>query len=94
MSEESNYSVTFSGQLVPGEEPDQVKQRLARLFKSSESAIEKLFTGKSVTIKKDITEEKAITYQKALLKAGAIADVETDEELRAEASAWLESVID
>lgn len=77
MNKESDYKVTFSGHLVPEMNGDEVRRNLARLFKCSEQTIEKLFTGKTVTIKGGLTEQRALAYQQAMQKAGAIAHIKT-----------------
>jgi len=81
MNEESHYKVTFSGHLVSGITPEQAKQNLAQLFKSSAAVIEKLFSGNNVSIKKNITKSQALTYQQAMHKAGAIANIEDMEQV-------------
>ncbi len=76
MSEDSRYNVTFSGHLVPGMQVAEVKQNLVRLFKSTEKAIDKLFSGNIATVKKDLNHKVANTYLRAMKKAGAIAELE------------------
>ena len=73
MKDDNRYKVTFMGQIVAGKNSEQVKQNLAQLFKSSADTIDKLFSGQSMIIKKDISETEAKTYQQAMHKAGAIA---------------------
>ncbi len=75
MNDESRYDVIFRGEILYGVTSGKVKENLTRLFKSPESTIEKLFSGKTIIIKKAITEQKAHTYQQAMQKAGAIAKV-------------------
>ena len=75
MNDESRYDVIFSGEIVSGVTSEKVKENLIRLFKSPESTIDKLFSGRKITIKKAITEQKAHTYQQAMQKAGAIANI-------------------
>ena len=84
MSDENNYKVVFKGEVTNKMTVEQVKENLARLFKASDATIEKLFSGKSMTIKKNMLEQKALSYQKAMSKAGAIThviDVTDDEEI-------------
>jgi len=75
MDSENYYKVTFNGELIFGADRDQVKANLARLFKSSEATIEKLFNGRTMTIKKNISKQQATNYQQAMEKAGAVAQV-------------------
>ncbi|RLA04868.1 MAG: hypothetical protein DRQ47_02565 [Gammaproteobacteria bacterium] len=75
MNEESGYKVTFNGQLASDMNIIEVKQNLSRLFNSSEETIDRMFSGHPMSIKKGLTKEKALSYQKAMLKAGAIANL-------------------
>jgi len=75
MHNESHYKVTFNGQCISDLTTEQVKKNLARLFKSPEQTIEKLFSGKIITIKKGLTKNKALAYQQAMQKAGAISTI-------------------
>ncbi len=75
MNNESLYKVTFNGQCRAGSTPAEVKANLVILFKRDKKSIEKLFSGKQITIMKGLNEQKAITYQKAMHKAGALAKV-------------------
>ncbi|MDQ7050107.1 MAG: hypothetical protein Q9M92_11475 [Enterobacterales bacterium] len=67
------FDVVFRGQLVKSFELEQVKDNLVQLFKSSPEAVDKLFTGKEVSIKKSLDYATAMKYQSALKKAGALA---------------------
>ena len=67
---ESLFDIAFSGQLMPGADPMQVKTNLATLFKTDAARIEALFCARTV-IKKRVDEHTARQYQAALAKAGA-----------------------
>lgn len=69
------YDVLFSGELVAGTAPAEVKRRLAALFKSDAAAIERLFSGQTVVIKKGVDESTAARYREALRQAGAVCEV-------------------
>ena len=73
---EKRFRVMFRGELAPGSEPGEVKAKLAGLFKTDVSKIERLFCGKPVVIKKDLDEPTAEKYRGALEKCGAIALVQ------------------
>ncbi len=81
MNDESRYDVIFRGEIVSGLTSEKVRKNLIRLFKSSESTIEKLFSGKTITIKKAVTEQKAHSYQQAMQKAGAISKIRLVEDI-------------
>jgi len=72
---ESLYEVAFSGQIQEGAELDAVKARIAKMFKANEATIEKLFSGKRIVIKKNLSAETADKYSMAFTKAGAICDL-------------------
>ena len=67
---ESLFDIAFSGQMMPGADPMQVKTNLATLFKTDAARIEALFSTRTV-IKKRVDENTARHYQAVLAKAGA-----------------------
>ncbi len=69
---DNTYAVVFTGQLVEGADPEQVKANFAVLFKVEPERVAPMFTGKPVTIRKGLDEATAGKYQQALLKAGAV----------------------
>jgi uncharacterized protein YdgA (DUF945 family) len=72
---ESLYKVVFSGQIQEGADLEVVKARIAKMFKANEATIERLFSGKRIVIKKDLSAEAADKYSIAFTKAGAICDL-------------------
>ena len=70
---EGKFDVVFRGQVVKNIELTQVKNNLVKLFKSSPEAVERLFGGKEVTIRKGLDYASAMKYQSALKAAGALA---------------------
>ncbi|MDH5484365.1 MAG: hypothetical protein OEY43_03935 [Gammaproteobacteria bacterium] len=72
---EDTFEVAFSGEMLDGTDPEQVKANVARIFKADAAKLEHLFSGKRVVIKKNISEEMATKYQLALKNAGAICEV-------------------
>ncbi len=75
------FDVVFRGQIVKAFELEEVKNNLVKLFKSSPEAVDKLFSGSEVAIKKSLDYTTAMKYQSALKKAGALAlikEVESD----------------
>ena len=69
------YDVIFLGTLQPGADPAQVRENLARLFKTEPARIGHLFSGQPVTIKKGVDAATGRQYVAALAKAGAVADL-------------------
>ena len=50
---DNRFKIVFDGALLPGVESTTAKLNLAELFKSNVEAIEKLFTGRPVALKRD-----------------------------------------
>lgn len=65
------FNVVFSGELVGGADPTQVRANLAKLFKMDAGKVEALFSGKPVVIKKDADQATAMKFRAALRQAGA-----------------------
>ncbi|AMX01893.1 hypothetical protein [Microbulbifer thermotolerans] len=70
-SEQSTFSLIFRGDLVPGFTVADVKANFARLFKAGPGAVEKLFSGRPVAIKKGLSKAQAEQLQATLAKVGA-----------------------
>ena len=70
---DGKFDVVFRGQIVKNAELSEVKDSLVKLFKSSPGAVENLFSGEEVAIKKSLDYSTAMKYQSAIKKAGALA---------------------
>ncbi len=70
---DGKFDVIFRGQIVKGSELNDVKNNLVSLFKSSLNAVEPLFSGADIKIKKSLDYSTAMKYQSALKQAGALA---------------------
>lgn len=75
---ENRFKIVFDGALLPGVEITTAKLNLAELFKSDVTAIERLFSGKPVALKHDLSRADAQTYLDALLKTGIDARIEAE----------------
>ena len=75
-SDVKKYRIIFRGEIEPGLDLDVVKKSLAQLFKTTPERIEKLFSGKQVTLNKDLDELSAQSYVTELQSAGAICVIE------------------
>lgn len=75
---EPRFKIVFDGTLLPGVEPDTAKENLAVLFKTQRDAVERLFSGRPVALKRDLAEADAQKYLLALNKAGLDARIEAD----------------
>ncbi|WP_277374165.1 hypothetical protein [Pseudomonas sp. AA-38] len=71
----SRYEIAFSGQLVPGADPETVKANLARLFQADAQRIAQLFSGRRIVIKNNLDATAAEKYRSTLERAGALVEV-------------------
>lgn len=78
MQEKSLCKVIFSGQIKAGEDFNQVKARLASLFKVDIRAIEKIFRDAPTIIQHQLVEEKALKYKEAVERTGALCRIEKE----------------
>lgn len=72
---QNTYDVSFSGVLAEGADLSQVKNNVAKLFKTDIQKIEVMFSGKRVVIKRNLDQQSALKYQAAMKQVGAICDV-------------------
>lgn len=75
---EPRYKIVFDGALQPGVDITTAKLNLADLFKSDVAAIERLFNGRAVALKRDLSHSDAQTYLQALGKTGIDARIEPE----------------
>ncbi|MFG0723818.1 DUF805 domain-containing protein [Pseudomonas sp. GLN_6] len=75
---QARYKIVFNGELMPDASLEATQENLARLFKSDLTRIHSLFIGKTVDIKRDLSENEADQYLKALQSAGAKVRKEQD----------------
>lgn len=80
---EQRYDLIFRGDIVLGQDLAQVKARLQQLFKADAARIDALFSGRPVTLKRDLDEESAKKYQQVLARAGAEVTLASAGELKA-----------
>ena len=71
------FEVAFSGQVSDGSDLDNVKARVGKMFNADERKLNKLFSGKRVVIKKNISKETADKYLKAFAQVGAVAEAKS-----------------
>jgi len=81
------FDVVFRGQIVKSFEMADVKANLVKLFKSSPEAVERLFSGNEVIIRKDLDYAGAMKYQSALKNSGALALIKEQEVAETEPAA-------
>ena len=69
----AKFKVVFDGQILNGADPDQVRDNLAKIFKTDADKVEHLFVGERKLIRRDVDEATARKFQAAFNRAGAIA---------------------
>lgn len=78
------FKIVFEGSPLPGVDLETAKANLAQLFKSDSLAVEKLFTGRKVALKRNLAPDAAQKYLAALHQAGV--DARLEEEAQVELS--------
>jgi uncharacterized membrane protein YhaH (DUF805 family) len=73
-----HFKIVFEGHLRNGVELETAKLNLAQLFKTDVTAVDRLFRGNPVTVKRGLTHDDAERYLKALNDAGVEARVEPE----------------
>lgn len=72
---DQQYQVVFRGEIAPDTRMEEVKANLAKLFKTDDARIERLFSGKAVVLKKNLQQEDGERYRILIEKAGALCEV-------------------
>ncbi len=73
------YKVIFRGDLAPGASLFDVKRQFQSMFKLDDDRLAKLFSGRPVTILRNLEEGKATQWQALLEKAGALVELRPEE---------------
>lgn len=75
---ETRFKIVFDGTLLPGVDITTAKRNLAALYKSEVAAVERLFNGHPVTLKRELSQTDAQTYLQALKNTGIDARIEPE----------------
>lgn len=78
---DTQYKIMFEGRTREGVSLETAKLNLAGLFKSEPAAVEKLFNGQPVALKRGVSHTEAERYLKALHDVGVEARIEADPEM-------------
>lgn len=70
---EPRFDVQFAGELLPGADLLAVSERLCERFKLSPGALERLFSGQPMVVKRDLDASTAARYRDVFRAAGALA---------------------
>lgn len=71
----TTFDLLFRGELAPGESIDQVKARVAKSFKLDEAAVNQLFSGTVVSLKRNIDQAAAERIQRRFTEMGALTKI-------------------
>jgi hypothetical protein len=69
------FDIYFLGELAPGADPVTVKREVAKLFKISESAADRLFSGQALRVKQAVDVDVAGRYRSLFRDAGALVQI-------------------
>ena len=72
---ETQYNVVFEGKTAPGKDRDSVKEALIALLKTDARSIERLFSGKPISIRKNVDAATAGKFRRAFEAAGAVCSL-------------------
>jgi hypothetical protein len=70
------YNVIFEGKVAPGKDLESVKKAMMNLLKMESQGIERIFSGRPISLKNGVNATTAEKYQKAIEAAGAFCKVE------------------
>ncbi len=69
------YKLVFKGEIFEGRDVERVKRNLASLHKMPLSKVEKMFSGRPITIKEDSDKNNVLSIKAAYERAGAVCEV-------------------
>ena len=70
------FNVIFRGELQPGKDIAGVKKRLRTLLKTDAEAVERLFSGGAIAVRKNVDAATARKFAKVFSTAGAVCHLE------------------
>lgn len=72
---DAGYDILFSGELERGADRDAVRSRIQALFKLTDQAANQLFSGRTITVKRNVDAARAARLKEVFLEAGALVQV-------------------
>ena len=69
------FDVLFAGEIRTDSDRAIVRRRIQELFRLPEEAVERLFSGHPVTVKRGVDRPTAARFREAFLNAGAVAQI-------------------
>lgn len=73
------YSIVFRGDILPGFSFDQVRGDIQTLFNLDDQRLTQLFSGRPLSIKKQLTREQAELFQKRMAAIGAQVSIRAED---------------
>ena len=71
----NHYKVLFEGHILDDHDEADVRERLGKRFKADDARINRLFSGKSYAIGKNLSEKGARRYEKIIMQAGGLCRI-------------------
>jgi hypothetical protein len=72
------YHVVFKNKFISNVDPNDVQRKFVSKFKVQENACKRIFSGRSVRIKKGLNQRSALHIQDKLFQIGMLCDIELD----------------
>ncbi|NIQ96866.1 MAG: rhomboid family intramembrane serine protease, partial [Desulfuromonadales bacterium] len=69
------YRLVFDGTIELNADPDETREKLATLMRCGRERIEKLFSGRTTVLKRDLKHETAVKIKAAFDRTGAICEI-------------------
>jgi hypothetical protein len=69
--DEESFNIYYAGELLEGHDAASVREGLAVLFNASDATLDKLFSGATHLIRRDLDREQTLRYKAAMERAGA-----------------------
>ncbi len=73
---EAQFRVVFAGQLTGDYTPDQTKARFGKVFRLTPDKVDRIFSGKEFTLKKNLTVDGAMDFAVKLAEIGCETYIE------------------
>lgn len=71
----NSFDIYFLGETLPGADPETTRDGVGRLFKLQGAAVDRLFSGKPLRVKKAVDTDTASRYRAAFRDAGALVQI-------------------
>jgi hypothetical protein len=72
---DSSFDILFAGKVEADADRDAVRARIQKLFRLTDSDAERLFSGRTITIKRAVDAERAGRLRDAFREAGALVEI-------------------